>query len=419
MSITNKILIDVGSSTVKIYRVTDKKLELLFTRSISFKKDFDPNKGISADNKKTFYTLIGEIKEKYKGYTIKLYATAIFRKLTIEAKVAFIDDVFHKTGLFFNIISHELENFYLEVALTGQFNSKKDLLLVNIGGGSTELVVLKNRKPVEKHNIELGIGTILAEYPSVNDSISGVSLQKVLSFIKSRLPRLEHTVQVAFYNGGELRYMQLVGYTLIENFLFEDEDHPSVISLQDFQNKNEEVFKKVTLAQLESLMPSDPKWMHGARACSAIAQSIFEQYHIQTIIPSNSNLVDGVVRQECRQVTISGSFRKHLDYILKVKQYLTSQNIQVLSPRFTEPKNPGEEFVVFEGEEDASPIDLERYHLNAINESDALIVCNPNGYVGASAMIEIGFAHSQGKRIIFVEKPEEFMLNTLPAEVGL
>jgi hypothetical protein len=91
----------------------------------------------------------------------------------------------------------------------------------------------------------------------------------------------------------------------------------------------------------------------------------------------------------------------------------------VLSPRFTTPKTPGVEFVVFQGEEGLSPLELERYHLNSIKNSDALIVCDPNGYVGASALLEIGFTHSLGKRIIFTEKPEEFILNNLPFEVGL
>jgi hypothetical protein len=166
-------------------------------------------------------------------------------------------------------------------------------------------------------------------------------------------------------------------------------------------------------------MPNNPKWMHGARGCSAIAQAICQKYRIQTIIPSNSNIVNGIARQEFRYVTISGSFRKHLEYILKIKEKLEARGTKVLSPRFTEPKNPGERFVVFTGEEGLNPLELERYHLKSISESDVLIVCDPEGYVGASALLEIGFANAIGKRIIFVEKPEEFMLNALPAEVGL
>lgn len=166
-------------------------------------------------------------------------------------------------------------------------------------------------------------------------------------------------------------------------------------------------------------MLENPTWMHGARACSAIAQAISEKYGIENIVPSNSNLINGVVRREFRYATISGSFRKHLEYILRIRKELIKNGIEVLSPMFTEPKNPGEEFVVFGGEEDVSPLDLERHHLESIKRSDALVICDPEGYVGASALIEIGFAQSIGKRIIFVEKPEEFMLNTLPSEVGL
>ena len=166
-------------------------------------------------------------------------------------------------------------------------------------------------------------------------------------------------------------------------------------------------------------MPENPKWMHGARACSAIAQAICQKYQVHTIIPSNSNIVNGAVRQEFRCVTISGSFRKHLEYILRIKEKLETQGIKVLSPRFTEPKNPGERFVIFTGEEGLSPLEIERHHLKSISKSDALIVCDPEGYIGASALLEIGLANAIDKRVIFLEKPEEFMLNIIPREVGL
>jgi len=275
------------------------------------------------------------------------------------------------------------------------------------------------KEAIETKNIEVGVGTILAKFEGINDKVSKVALKKVVEFAKEKLPPLQNKVKLAFYSGGELTYMQLAGYKLQNNKLFNDKDHPSFISFNDFAKRNKEIFNKVTLAKLEALMPDNPKWMHGARACSALAQAICEKYEIQTIIPSNSNLIDGVVRQEFRYVTISGSFRKHLDYILKIRKQLVEKGVEVLSPRFTEPKNPGEEFVVFGGEEELTPLQLERHHLDSIAKSDALIVCDPEGYVGASALIEIGYAHFLGKRIIFTEKPEEFMLNTLPAEAGL
>lgn len=415
-----KVLIDVGSSTLKIYEARGSSLKLVITRSIPFKQDFDPEKGISDVNKKALIELLIEVKRKYKNTPIKLYATALWRQLSGRARREFVDEIFERTGLFFNIITHDLESFYLQVALTGKYSeAKESFLLINIGGGSTELVVMQGKEAIEIKNIELGVGTILTEFGNINDSISGAKLEGVSRFVFDKLPQLKNKVKIAFYSGGELNYMQLAKYKLIKNNLFSDKDHPSILRYKDFKEKNEYVFHKLKLEELEKLMPDNPKWMHGARACSAIAQAICEKYGVEMIIPSNSNLMDGVIRQEFRYVTISGSFRKHLVHILKIRKQLIDQSVQVLSPRFTNPKNPGEEFVIFSGEEGSSPLNLERHHINSIEKSDALIVCDPDGYVGASALIEIGYANSLGKRIIFTEKPEEFMLDTLPAEVIL
>ncbi len=416
---TEKILIDVGSSTIKAYCYKSKKLELLLQRSIGFKDSFDAYSGISVEAKKELFELIDSVKINNLNAPIKIYATGIFRKLTDQARSAFIDEFFLRTNLFFNIISHDLENFYLEMALVGKCSLNEPILLINIGGGSTELVVMYGNEAIERHNIDLGAGAINTAFPRMNQSLSEVPLEHVIEFVVHTLPPLSNKVVVAFYNGGELTYMQLAKYALKHNSLFNDADHSLMIQAQDFAAGNKHVFHGLTLEELESLMPHDPKWMHGARGCSAIAQAIGEKYGIETIIPSDSNTVHGIVRQELRYATLSGSFRKHLDYILGIKQQLESSGIRILSPRFTEPKNPGETFFVFTGEEGLSPLELERHHLKSIADSDALVVCDPNGYVGASALLEIGYAHALGKRIIFAEKPEEFMLNTLPAEIGL
>jgi len=415
----NKILIDIGSSTIKIYKSTQEEVSLLVQRTIPFKDGFDSEGGISDLAKKELFELIDSVKEENKSLPIKIYTTGIFRKLTDAARISFIDEFFERTGLLFNIISQDLENFYLEMALAGKCQLNEPILLINIGGGSTELVVMYGKEAVERKNIDLGVGAINTKFPQINEEMSKITLQEAINFIRENLPDLSNKVKVAFYTGGELNYMQLASYVLKPNRLFKDNDHPSLISVVDFSKRNKEIFEKVFLKELESLMPNNPKWMHGARGCSAIAQAICQRYQIQTIIPSNSNIINGVARQEFRYVTISGSFRKHLEYILKIKERLEARGTKVLSPRFTEPKNPGERFVVFTGEEGWGPLELERHHLNSISGSDALIVCDPEGYVGASALLEIGFANAIGKRIIFIEKPEEFMLNTLPAEIGL
>lgn len=415
-----RLIIDVGSSTVKIYGLfSNGKLKLLETKSFNFKEDFNPNLDITEKNKQELFDYINKVANEHKDTPLRVYATALFRKYNPTVRRSLVDEFFSKTGQFFNIISHELEGHYLERALAGAYNLDEPLLLINIGGGSTELVVIKNGFIKERHNLDLGIMTILQDFPYLNDQVSPHKLDEVVESIRSRMPETSHKTPYAIYNGGELTYMRLVGYKLKKNDVFEDDDHPNQIDVENFSEKNQELFYTITLKQLEELMPNDPLWIHGARACSAIAQTITKHFGVSQLIPSDSNMAHGIIRQELRNVVLSGSFRKHLNYILKVKKQLNSQNIKVLSPRFEEPKNPGEEFVIFDGEEGLSPLELERYHLDMIEACDALIVCAADGYVGASALIEIGYAHALGKKIIFTEQPTEFMLQTLPAEVGL
>lgn len=415
----HRILLDIGSSTVKAYEQDNGKLRTLGTKSIHFKQDFDPDQGITETNKEVLFDYVAELQKKHK-LPIKVYATAIFRKMSAEVQQVLRDDFYRRTGLYFNIVAHDLEGHYLEMALAGKHTADEPLLLINIGGGSTELIVKQGAEVVDRHNLELGVMTVLKDFPYLNEPLSSYKLGDVVAKIKEQLPPLIPGVTHVIYNGGELTYMQLADYELRDNtYLKGDEDHPKQISVTDFAARNREIYESVELKTLEGLMPNDPLWMHGARPCSAIAQAICEHFDVEYIIPSDSNMVHGVHRQEFRSVVLSGSFRKHLDYILTVKKQLTDKGVHILSPRFEEPKNPGEEFVVFDGEEDMSPLELERYHLNMIGNADALVVCAPGGYVGASALIEIGYAQAIGKRIIFTDKPEEFMLNTLPAEIGL
>jgi len=292
------IFIDVGSSSVKVYKYSNNNLKLILTKSIPFKERFTKEKGISNENKFELLDLIIDQKTKNPNSKILIFATAIFRKLNKSSKLKFQKEFLDKTKIKFNIISQKEENDYLEAALISKYKSKDPVLLVNIGGGSTELVIVRNSKVIEKKNVDIGIGAILSEFEGINDKISKVKLEVVVGKIVQRLPNIRTKVKTAFYTGGELNYMKLAKYKLRKNNLFKDKDHPSIINFKNFQNRNKEVFEKVTLNNLENLMQKNPKWMHGARACSAFAQGIFEKYGIEIIIPSDSNLINGVVRKE-------------------------------------------------------------------------------------------------------------------------
>src|SRR5690606_11853784 len=132
----------------------------------------------------------------------------------------------------------------------------------------------------------------------INDAISGISLEDVMKYVQEFLPENNSLATVGFYTGGELSYMKIAGYDLSENEYFDDLDHPLMISFHNFALGNQIVFETLLIDDLKSLMPGNPDWMLGARACSALAQTIFKQFGVKFIIPSDSNLINGIVRKD-------------------------------------------------------------------------------------------------------------------------
>lgn len=109
-------------------------------------------------------------------------------------------------------------------------------------------------------------------------------------------------------------------------------------------------------------------------------------------------------------VVISGSFRKHYQGIVDRIAAFADAGVTVLSPRASRIVNPGEAFAILETDGAESPEALERHHLDAITAADALYVYNPDGYVGLSAALEVGWALSLGKEIFVLQPAVDFTL---------
>lgn len=414
-------LIDVGSSTIKVYRQVGKTAALIITKSIDFCSGFSPDSGLSSLSKHQMFSFFcGLISQLNLDRTnTKIFATGIFRDISNRRE--FVWEFYVHTHLFFNIISHDLEAFYLEKIWEKPSACGSSFLVINIGGKTTELIGYQNGKIAERRLLSIGVGIIRENYPSIDEQYSGVSLDEVKKFVIDRLPREHSQYNVAIYTGRELTYMRLAGYHLTPNTVFSDGKHPSSVSLEDYIENNQHVFYDKSLADLQGLMPEDPKWMNGARACSAIAQAIFSCYEVKTIIPSDSDLIDGAVIQDARNVVVCGSFNKHLKNIAQLIQRLQSQNITILSPRSTEVSGSENDFVLFTHDNMINHCtwSIEALHMHALEQCDLVIVCNFDNYIGSATATEIGYALSYAKRIVFVENNSVAQNFDIPSEITL
>lgn len=292
-----KYYIDLGSSTIKVYSY-ENELKLLEENSIYFKNDFDEKKGISGDNLKELCEYFEKIKEKYEldFYNTNIYVTGIFRNLIQERKLELVKLFKDKYDLYFNIISHGIENYYLSKAMQNDYNGKK-VLIINMGGKTTELVTFVGKEITNTQNINIGVADVLNKFEKVNEKYSGHTLEEMEEFISDKLSsvKLDNDYDCSIFTGGEERFELLAGFNLIENTLFKDNIHRYMLSLEDYINGTEKVLYKMSLDELHELMPSNPKWMDGARSGAIIPLVLFKKANVKWIIPSDLNLINGVI----------------------------------------------------------------------------------------------------------------------------
>lgn len=355
-------LIDVGSKSIKVYQMLngivkqiDKesyKLNSIYIENYTENVDSCAGLKLSADDKELLYCKFNTLVKKH-GFNksnTKIFATGHFRD--IADKHAFIVEFYARTGLYFNIISQDLEAHYMALILNRYKDILGNTILMNIGGGSIELLFCRNGMLYGRfQKLNFGANRMSEiDFPHINQSSEVALLNDIVASVQDKLQSQSERYQTVIYTGGELSFMEILGYSLKENVLFVDQAHPLTISSEDYYAYNEKLFSEYTIDDLHGLMPSDPTWMDGARACSAIAQAICQKFGVETIIPSDLNLIDGVCIQEARNAVICGSFNKHLSKIDSLIKALREKGINVLSPKNTDVVDNLTGFVVLKGD---------------------------------------------------------------------
>lgn len=292
--------IDLGSSTIKVYEY-ENELKLLEEHSIYFKNGFSSEEGISKENESELLNYFKELKTKYNMvyHNTHIYVTGIFRELSVAKKQEMVKLFNDELDLHFNIISHGIEAYYLGKAMEHDYNNKK-VMIINMGGKTTELVTFENGKIAGNEKLVVGVADLLNKFPEVNEEISACTIEEMNNFVKEKLKDVsfEKNYDCAIFTGGEERFEKLTDFNLVPNTLFEDGIHKYMLSLEDYIEGTQRVFDTITLSELYKLMPGNPKWMDGARAGAIIPLAIFELANIKTIIPSDLNLINGVINDK-------------------------------------------------------------------------------------------------------------------------
>lgn len=103
---------------------------------------------------------------------------------------------------------------------------------------------------------------------------------------------------------------------------------------------------------------------------------------------------------------LCGSFRRSPE-LLALTFAALNREFDVLSPSSIAWIDPSAEFVRLHDERDRDVNEIEQRHLSAIQNADFVWLFCPDGYVGSSAAMEVGYAHALGVPVLAELKPSD------------
>jgi hypothetical protein len=290
----SRIIVDIDSSCVKVYEILESKAQLLLTRSFSFKQNFRLDRGIHFNDEEALVRFLERVNANYLAGEIEAYARGIFQELN-ESQLSDLKDQLRKRArTTLKVLAPEEEDKLLEQALIGRADLGVSVLVLGIGQNSLELVIAKNRQPIGRYNLNIGIRPVMSKY-ELEGQLDPVLIERAKREIAANLPHLDHEIGAAIYGGGELAFMSKLHYDLVSNDLFIDPLHPSKISKFSYKKGNEDVFYRRNMTEMVAEFPENEELAEEARAREVIAEAIFDHYGVENIIPSDANLIDSLI----------------------------------------------------------------------------------------------------------------------------
>jgi len=161
------VAIDLGSNTIRIveYDCTSKQILNTYEKIVRTAENLVNTGEISNEAIERIIQAINEAKEKINFNNVEAYTTEALRQA--KNKDSVLKEIKNQTNVEFKIATPQEEAYFTTLAIEDVIQQNyKTMFLVDIGGGSTELI-LKNKKELLSESFKIGIVTISQRYKSI------------------------------------------------------------------------------------------------------------------------------------------------------------------------------------------------------------------------------------------------------------
>lgn len=108
------------------------------------------------------------------------------------------------------------------------------------------------------------------------------------------------------------------------------------------------------------------------------------------------------------KAAVVGSYRRSYEGLMEKRNEIEALGVEILFPLKNSNRiNPNDAFVILDTDKSLDVYDLQAKNLKLIEQCDFVYVYNPKGYIGASVILEVGYALKCHKKIISLETPTD------------
>jgi NTP pyrophosphatase (non-canonical NTP hydrolase) len=118
------------------------------------------------------------------------------------------------------------------------------------------------------------------------------------------------------------------------------------------------------------------------------------------------------------EVVLSGTYRKDVETLKRTYEEFRDLGCTILSPANVSIVHEEDGFVYMKGEESETPEKIEDRHLRAIQKASFVWLHAPDGYVGPTAALEVGFANAAGVPVYARQAPLDKVLQSFVRVAG-
>lgn len=292
-------IVEIGSNNTKTHIYKDEDVIYEDTTTIEFKKNYKNENKIKESDLYRLYEVINNALNYTKN--ISIYGCSIFRNISKEELNEFNKKLYNKFSLETQVVSQEDEANYTALGCYNNIEYNGNICVFIGGGGSIELIFVKNKKIIDKKYYDFGVVDITNKFDSLKNDIPNCSFSDVYNYVKKLINDINIKSEILILAGGDhLYWYNNAGYKLIDNTLYKNENQKYMLTTEMSDNYDKDAF--VTSLDRIRQNSDNPKWFDGSRAMKVITNLVSHKIDAKYIIPTKINMEDGLKMKKRRDI---------------------------------------------------------------------------------------------------------------------